>query len=167
MKMFEFAAVLRRSGASPVRAPVRALRRRRSHPATGTGWVEEETFSDPAGWQTVTVGCSPDEASPGGRLPDPLAALAELLEVRLTPAPGGRGTELSARTRQQPRPDATGWKGEDPARQIRTALRYAKELIEVGEVLLVEPQPAGRRRRPAAGLLVDLMSDGADQKGVL
>jgi hypothetical protein len=34
-------------------------------------------------------------------------------------------------------------------------------------VLSVEPQPAGRRRRPGAGLLMDLMNGHADQEGVL
>jgi hypothetical protein len=81
-------------------------------------------------------------------------------------APGGRGTELSARTRPVPRTDSTSWKGHDPAAQIRTALQHAKQLAEVGEVLSVEPQPAGRRR-PAAGLLVDLMTDGAGQEGLV
>ena len=34
-------------------------------------------------------------------------------------------------------------------------------------MLSVEPQPAGKRRRPAAGLLVDLMTGDADQEGVV
>jgi hypothetical protein len=47
------------------------------------------------------------------------------------------------------------------------ALLRTKQLLEVGEVLLVEPQPIGKRRKSAPGLLVGLISDGADQEGVV
>jgi hypothetical protein len=61
---------------------------------------------------------------------------------------------------------STGWTGRDPVRQIRDALQQARQLIEVGEVFAVEPQPAGKRR-PARGLLVDLMTGDANQEGVV
>ncbi len=163
MKVFEFAAMVRTSGA----ATARVFRRRLSRSAGSSDRVEEEAFSDPASWQTVTISASQDELAPDGELPEPLAKLADLIEVRLRPAPGDRGTELSARSKGAARPETTGWKGEDPARRIRTALQQARQLVEVGEVLLVEPQPAGKRRGPTAGLLLDLMSDDADQEGVV
>ncbi|MDQ1721756.1 MAG: hypothetical protein QOI26_1490 [Pseudonocardiales bacterium] len=163
MKVFEFAAVLRSSSASTAQV----LRRRLSRQSRTSDWTEEETFSDPFRWQTVTVLRAPEEVAPAGRLPAPLTELAGLIETRLEPAPGNRGAEVSARTKPGPMPDSTVWKGEDPARRIRTALLHAKQLIEVGEVLLIEPQPAGKRRRPAAGLLVDLMTGDSDQEGVV
>ncbi|MEO6501204.1 MAG: hypothetical protein ABIQ09_04755 [Jatrophihabitantaceae bacterium] len=163
MKVFEFAAALRSSGA----ATAKVLRRRLSRQPPLPQWVEEETFSDPFRWQTVTILGAPEVIAPEGRLPEPLAELAELIETRLEPAPGDRGTQLSVRTRPGPKPDSTAWKGEDPSRKIRSALLHAKQLVEVGEVLSIEPQPAGRRRRPAAGLLVDLMTGDADQEGVV
>lgn len=163
MKVSEFAAALRSSGASTAKALQRRLSRRPHLP----DWTEEEAFTDPFRWQPVTVLATPDELAPNGRLPEPLASLGELIETRMQPAPGDRGTELSARTRAGAKPDFTGWKGEDPARQIRSALMQAKQLVEAGEVLSIEPQPAGKRRRPAAGLLVDLMTGDADQEGVL
>jgi len=163
MKAREFAAVLRSSGASTAKA----LRRRLSPQPRLPDWAEEETFTDPFRWQTVTVLATPDQLAPGGRLPEPLARLGDLIETRMEPAPGDRGTQLSVRTWPGPKPDSSGWKGEDPARQIRGALMRAKQLVEVGEVLLMEPQPAGKRRRPAAGLLVDLMTGDADQEGVV
>jgi hypothetical protein len=156
MKLVEIAVLLRSAAG-------RVLRRRASGPAE---WVEEETFSDPFRWQSVTILATPDEVAPDGRLPAPLAGLAEVIDTRLEPAPGARGTQLSARTKLGPKPDSTLWKGEDPSRQIRTALQHAKQLIEVGEVLSVEPQPAGKRRRKA-GLLVDLMTGDSDQEGVV
>jgi hypothetical protein len=155
MKVVKFAALLRSSS-------TRMLRRR---PSRFSETPDEETFTDPFCWQTVTILATPEEVAPDGVLPAPLAQLAEIIDTRLELAPGGRGTELSARTTLGPKPDPTLWKGADPARQIRTALQHAKQLIEVGEVLSVEPQPAGKRRR--AGLLVDLMTGDADQEGVV
>ncbi len=163
MKVFELAAVFRSSGTSTAKA----LRRRLSKQPYMPDRVEEEAFSDPFRWQTVTILGASEVIAPEGRLPEPLAELAELIETRLEPAPGGRGTQLSARTRLGPKPDSTVWKGEDPSRQIRSALLRAKQLVEAGEVLSIEPQPAGKRRRPPAGLLVDLMTGDADQEGVV
>ncbi|HEX8768668.1 MAG TPA: hypothetical protein VF714_09875 [Jatrophihabitans sp.] len=156
MKFVALAVQLRSSVA-------RALGRR---PSRTLEWTEEDTFSDPFRWQTVTILATPDEIAPDGQLPAPLAGLAEVIDTRLEPAPGGRGSQLSARTKLRPKPDSTLWKGEDPSRQIRSALQHAKQLVEVGEVLSVEPQPAGKRRR-RAGLLVDLMSGDSDQEGVV
>lgn len=163
MKVVELAAVLRSSGTSTARV----LRHRLSKQPRTPEWVEEEALSDPLRWQTVTILGTSEVIAPEGRLPEPLAELAELIETRLEPAPGGRGTQLSARTKPGPKSDSTVWKGEDPSRQIRGALLRAKQLVEVGEVLSIEPQPAGKRRRPAAGLLVDLMTGDADQEGVV
>jgi len=55
--------------------------------------------ADPDRWHTVTVNRPPEEVAPEGRLPDPLAGLGDAVEVRLRPAPGGRGTELAVRLR--------------------------------------------------------------------
>lgn len=156
MKFFDFATLWRSSSAS-------VLRRRPAQP----DWEEEEAFSDPLRWQSVTILSPAGQIAPDGRFPEPLARLADIVDIKLEPAPGDRGTQLSARGKLGPRPDSTLWKGEDPARQIRTALQHAKQLIEVGEVLSVEPQPAGKRRRPGTGLLVGLMTGDADQEGVV
>jgi hypothetical protein len=143
----------------------KALRRRLSRQSRTADRVEEETFSDPFRWQSVTILATPDELAPDGRLPRPLTELADLIDTRLEPAPGGRGTQLSARTKPGPKPDSRVWKGEDPSRRIHSALQHAKQLVEVGEVLSVEPQPAGRRR--PTGLLVDRMTGDTDQEGVV
>jgi hypothetical protein len=127
----------------------------------------DESLTDPEGWQLVTILRSPQQVAPDGQLPAPLAALSDLIEVRLSPAPGDRGTEVAARGTTAGRPDPSGWKGENPGRQIRLALLRTKQLLEVGEVLLVEPQPIAKRRKSPSGLLVGLMTDGADQEGVV
>ncbi|MFI5914445.1 hypothetical protein [Dactylosporangium sp. NPDC051541] len=78
----------------------------------------------PDRWHSVTVNCSPEELDP---LPAPLDELGFPVEVRIQPAPGDRGTELAARVAP----------GADPerVRRLRAALREARSLAEVGEVL--------------------------------
>ncbi|MEV4798521.1 hypothetical protein AB0K18_00800 [Nonomuraea sp. NPDC049421] len=80
-------------------------------------------------WYAVTVAVDPAELT-GRERPDLLARLAERHEVRITRAPGGRGTEIAVRT-------ADG--------AAREQVRALKQLLETGEVLVVEGQPEGRR----------------------
>ncbi|GAB3214331.1 hypothetical protein ACQEU5_22545 [Marinactinospora thermotolerans] len=98
-------------------------------------------------WQVVTVNRPVEEVAPAGRPPEPLAALGDAVRTRVRPAPGGRGTELAARpgdgTRGRARLART--MGRHPEQTVATALREAKQLLEVGEVTTVEGQPAGRR----------------------
>src|SRR4051794_13664515 len=90
MKVLGFGAALRFSGASTAKA----LRRRLSrHPGTAEVY-EEDLAPDPYQWQTVTILAGPRQIAPEGRLPAPLADLADLIETRLEPAPGERGTQL-------------------------------------------------------------------------
>jgi hypothetical protein len=93
-------------------------------------------------WHAVTVYRPIDEVAPGGRLPEPLAALGDRIETRLQPAPGDRGTEVHARLVGSG-PDGAEDPGgaESPVAQLRTALRTAKQLLETGEVL--EPDRPG------------------------
>jgi hypothetical protein len=100
-------------------------------------------------WHTVTVNHPPEEVAPDGRLPDPLAELGDLVEVRVRPAPGDRGTEVAARLRT---PEPTGVRGaaarvtgSDPRQRLRAALRQAKQLIETGEVLQADRPPTTSR----------------------
>jgi hypothetical protein len=81
----------------------------------------------------ITVNRAFDEAGTGS-LPTPLAALGEAVEIRRQPAPGGRGTEFSARARS----------GKVSDGEIRRALREARSELEIGYVLL----PGGPTTRP-------------------
>src|SRR4051812_15713510 len=89
-------------------------------------------------WLAVTVNMAPDRITPDA-LPEPLAGLGDRVEVRISPAPGDRGTELAARPR-----------GGLPPQPVRLALRQAKSLLETGEVVRpsepgsAHPGPAGR-----------------------
>ncbi|MBY4036913.1 hypothetical protein HQO38_17570 [Rhodococcus fascians] len=122
-------------------------------------------------WRSVTINKSPQEVMPDGRVPEPLAALGDRVEVQARKAPGDKGTELAARLRQ-PEPSGLGSigarvSGDDPRQQIRAALRQAKQLIEVGEVLRVDPAPHGTRTETPTGKLVELTTRRAGGEGVL
>jgi len=105
--------------------------------------------ADPDRWHTVTVNRLPEEVAPEGRLPDPLAGLGDAVEVRLRPAPGGRGTELAVRLRDGAPAGAAEAvaraAGSDPRQDLRAALRHSKQLLETGEVLRPDEPPTTRK----------------------
>jgi len=120
-----------------------------------------------SGWLAVTVLCEPSDidASP---LPVPLAELGDRIEVRVVPAPGGRGTELAARLRDRSGSGTAPQRlsGNDPESDLRSALRRAKQLIEVGEVLAVDPAPHGKRSATPGGALLEAWTRAAPKGGV-
>jgi len=75
----------------------------------------------------VTVNCDPERLGPK---PPPLDELGFPVEIRIRPATGDHGTELAARLA------GPGASGHEEVRQLRRALREARSLAEVGEVLL-------------------------------
>jgi hypothetical protein len=139
--------------------------------AVRRGRTSDVTAPDPERWYTVTVDLPP-EAIDREHLPTPLHDLDALVDVRVTPAPGRRGTQLSARMRLPDPPTgieavAARFTGSDPRRAIRLALREAKQLLEVGEIIRQEPQPAGRRSATPAGKLIDVLAKRSSGEGVL
>jgi len=115
-------------------------------------------------WLVVTVEGDPAQLRAEGQLPTPLAELGSSVEVEVRPGPGDWGTEILARpavASSSPTADR------DLRDQIRSALRQTKQLLEVGEVLVAEPRPEGRRPATVAGKLVDHAVRTADGKGVL
>ena len=155
-------AVLAAGGAAV--ALVRHLQRRT---AAGAGEATEPRSR----WRAVTINRSPEEVTPGNRLPGPLAELGDLVDVEGRAAPGGKGSELRARLRS---PEPTGvasatarLSGDDPRQRVRAALREAKQLIEVGEVLRVDPTPHGRRTPTPTGAIVEAATKRAAGEGVL
>lgn len=138
--------------------------------AVVVAWRRRRTSREDARWRTVTVLKSRAEVMPGGRLPEPLADLPEEVDVRLADAPGGRGTELSARLVKG---DPVGYavisriRGTDPRQQLRTALRESKTLLEVGELTRQHPMAHGRRRSTVLGRLTELVAARGAGEGVL
>jgi hypothetical protein len=128
-------------------------------PGVGTPSAKDDDETAARRWRAVTILCRPEQVGEAGRPPASLAALGDRVEWRLTPAPADKGTELAARFRDRP----SGTDLED----LRRALREAKQLIEVGEVLRVEPQPHGRRKPTPQGFLLDGVVRHARGQGVL
>jgi hypothetical protein len=134
------------------------------HPASDRPAEPGPTTS---GWLAVTVLRDPADLD-GAQLPAPLAELGDDIEVRLRPASQDRGTELAVRLRK---PGSGGGKhsrltGSDPQAELRSALREAKQLIEVGEVLAVDPAPHGRRTATPGGMLLEKWTKVAPKAGV-
>ncbi len=143
-------------------AGVVVVRRRRGRAERAAGTPER--------WLVVTIDRTPEEVMPQGVLPTPLTELGDQIEVAVAVAPGGKGTELRARPlsgRQVQAPLQAKLTGDDPRSRLRVALRHAKQLIETGEVLLVDPVPHGHRPHTPQGKLVDFASARANRVGRL
>jgi hypothetical protein len=104
-----------------------------------------------AGWEVVTVDRPPGQVLPGGRWPEPLRRLDGVVEVRVRPAPGDRGTELAARPLARPAATAglaAHLVGDDPQLLVRRTLRQVKQRAEAGEVLRADRSALDRPRAP-------------------
>ncbi|MEU4713705.1 hypothetical protein AB0F73_08655 [Micromonospora purpureochromogenes] len=105
----------------------------------------------PGRWQVVTVDRPPAVVLPGGRWPEPLRPLDGAVELRLRPAPGGRGSELAARPLGGvvTLPGmAAHLVGDDPGLFLRDVLRRVKQLTETGEVLRADRSAVDRPAVP-------------------
>ncbi|SDF90866.1 hypothetical protein [Pseudonocardia oroxyli] len=119
-----------------------------------------------SGWLVVTVVGEPSQIDTD-RLPVPLAEFGDQLEVLVRAAPGDKGTELAARLRDRPSGSTLArLTGSDPQADLRSALRRAKQLIEVGEVLAVDPAPHGDRTPTPGGMLLEMWTRVAPKAGV-
>jgi hypothetical protein len=128
-------------------------------PGMGRPSVQDDAPTAVRRWRVVTVLVSPEQIGTGAALPPPLGELGDRIEIRVTPAPGDRGTELAARYR--------GEATRDDIRELRIALRRTKQLLEVGEVLRVDPVPHGTRKPTPQGALLEKASAEAPEGGVL
>jgi hypothetical protein len=105
-------------------------------------------------WILVTVNCSPQRLATRADLPEPITRLGDSVDLKISPAPGDRGTELGARLREYPRARIAGMvmrrSEEDPRLMVEEALREAKAMIEAGEALrpdwppVPQPVPTGK-----------------------
>ena len=120
-----------------------------------------------SGWLVVTVFVELSEIDTA-KLPEPLAEFGDRIEVRVRSAPAGKGTELAARLRDRRRSGGalSRLSGSDPQAELRSALRRAKQLIEVGEVLAVDPAPHGDQTATPGGMLLEAWTKGAPKAGV-
>jgi hypothetical protein len=132
-----------------------------------SGTQRAESAAPSSGWLGVTVLRQPDELD-SARPPAPLAELGDRVEVRVRPAPGGKGTQLEARLREGGTSESGPRRlsGKDSHADLRSALRRAKQLIEVGEVLAVDPTPHGRRTPTPGGAFLEEWTKVAPGGGV-
>ena len=113
----------------------------------------------PGRWLSVTVLRPVAEVEASDALA-PLRALGSAAEATVREAPGGRGSELAVRWQ----PDEGSGR---PADELRRLLRQAKQVLEVGEVLVATPRPAGTRPATIGGRPVDAAERRAGGEGVL
>lgn len=119
-------------------------------------------------WLVVTIDKTEGEIAPAGLLPAQLAELGSAVEVEMRPAPGRRGTELAVRAlSRSDQGSATAPEVDVSPGHLRQVLREVKQVAEVGEVLIAEPRPEGRRPATLAGKLVDKAEQRSNQGGVL
>lgn len=119
----------------------------------------------PEGWKAVTVLGDAAAFTQDG-YPEPLQRIANVLEIRLDPAPADKGFEVHARVRDGA--DTSSVLGDDdPEQALRAALRDAKQLFETGEILRATPRPHGHRPATLLGAAVDKAEDEAKGAGVL
>ena len=145
------------------------VRQLRSAIGQGSGGAAGATSAPASGWLMVSIYREPTEVD-ATSLPAPLAAYGDHIETRIRPAAGGKGTELAVRLTRRPTGNASGparLAGSDPQGDLRSALRKAKQLIEVGEVLQVDPVPHGKRNATPAGAAVEAAAKRAPKGGVL
>jgi hypothetical protein len=128
-------------------------------PGTGGPSVQDDLPTAVRRWRVVTVLVSPEQIGTGDALPPPLAELGDRIEIRVTPAPGDKGTELAARYRVEVT--------KEDIRELRAALRRTKQLLEVGEVLRIDPVPHGKRKPTPQGALLEKASAEAPKGSVL
>jgi len=120
-----------------------------------------------SGWLAVTILCEPTGIHVDS-LPAPLAELGDRIEVDVRPAPADKGTELYVRLRDQSGRGSAGSRlsGNDAESELRSALRRTKQLLEVGEVLAVDPAPHGKRSATPGGALLESWTKAAPGAGV-
>ena len=114
---------------------------------------------DPARWQVVTIYRPIEELEQA--VPEPLARLGDAIEVQIRQGPDSRGTEVAARLSPSrvARPEVPG----PTPGELRTALRRAKQLCEVGWIH--EANVTGTTRTTPTPLDPPLQEESRDATG--
>jgi uncharacterized membrane protein len=122
---------------------VRETGNRRSH------WIAKAPAGRTVEWEAEITEDRPNELIAWRSLKG--ADVDNIGSVRFERAPGRRGSIVSVDMRYNPPAGALGvivakLFGEDPEWQVKDDLRRFKQLIETGEIITTEGQPAGRAR---------------------
>jgi uncharacterized membrane protein len=112
-------------------------------------WVAKAPAGMTVEWDAETIQDIPNERIAWRSLEG--STVPNSGEVRFERAPGGRGTIVRVAVEYRPPAGPIGAAiaklfGREPGQQIREDLRRLKQLIEAGEIITTEGQPAGRAR---------------------
>ncbi|HEY6199110.1 MAG TPA: SRPBCC family protein [Candidatus Binatia bacterium] len=112
-------------------------------------WVAKAPAGMTVEWDAETIQDIPNERIAWRSLEG--STVPNRGEVRFERAPGGRGTIVRVAVEYRPPAGPIGAAiaklfGREPGQQIREDLRRLKQLIEAGEIITTEGQPAGRAR---------------------
>jgi hypothetical protein len=125
-------------------------------------WGPSHPAAEDGRWHTVTVNRRPEEVSTTAEAPEPLERLGPSVEIRYRKAPGDRGTEVSARVMLE---GLARHESLAQQREIRSALREAKQLWETGEVLY--PDEPGTAQRTLLNRPLEYVTSHAREDGRL
>jgi uncharacterized membrane protein len=128
----------------------RFMKQLESVEARGDGrlrWVAKGPAGMSVEWDAEIIQDRPNELIAWRSLPG--ADVDNAGSVRFERAPGGRGTVVKVEMEYRPPAGAVGATvakllGKDPGWQIKHALQRFKQLMETGEIITTEGQPAGR-----------------------
>jgi uncharacterized membrane protein len=120
---------------------IRVIDDRRSH------WVVRTPDGSTTEWDAEITEDEPNRRLAWRSLPG--AQVENAGSVRFDPAPGGRGTVVTAEMQYRPPAGVVGETiarlfGASPERLVGENLRALKQLMETGEIATTEGQPAGR-----------------------
>jgi uncharacterized membrane protein len=123
---------------------VRETAERRSH------WSASAPFGKSIEWDAETTEDVPAQRIAWRSLDG--ADIPNSGEVRLVPAPGGRGTEVHVTLTYEMPGGALGkaaakYFGEEPSQQLDDDLRRFKQVLETGEVIRSDGAPRGKQAR--------------------
>jgi uncharacterized membrane protein len=110
-------------------------------------WVAKAPAGMTVEWDAEIIKDRPNEMIAWRSLPG--SDVEHMGAVRFERAPGGRGTMVRVRLQYSPLGGVVGASiarsfGKDPNRQVKDDLRRFKQIMEIGEVITTEGQPAGR-----------------------
>ena len=121
-----------------------------------------------SGWLVVTVFREPSDDRPRASCPHPWPSSATGSRSGSARPPAARAPSWrpGCATGRRRAPPPRRLSGSDPQADLRSALRRAKQLIEVGEVLAVDPAPHGERTATPGGVLLEAWTKVAPKAGV-
>jgi hypothetical protein len=113
-------------------------------------------------WHPITINRDITDVTLDSEELQPLLKLGDAIEILITPAPGGNGTEIAGRI---VRDGLTDKEARHLLPKLRVALRNTQWLFETGEILKADEPPS--THRTLMGLPLDFVARHAREGGRL